>query len=138
MLKMTERRWKYRKYVCTITLDGPEDDGTVKAFHSVRCTETGEEWKADITPYDTDKATLELWIDCGMPPRIGTGPLNIEQLLAIQIYDECYACSICGDLFDIEGEGGTAGFIDLIPANFCPTCLSGVMEMLIGSDGGEC
>ena len=138
MVKMTEKRWKYKNYLCTIRLDHPEDDGTVKAYHCVFCFETGTEWTADLSPYDTDKATLELWIDCGMPPRIGSGPLNQEQLLAIQIYDECYACSICGDLFDIEGEGGTAGFIGLIPANFCSTCLSGVMEMLIGQGGGEC
>ena len=138
MLKMTERRWRYKNYLCTIRLDEPEDDGTIKAYHTVFCFDSGTEWTADLSPYDTDKATLELWIDCGKPPRVGAGPLNKEQLLAMQIFDETFSCSICCDLFDIEGEGGTAGFIGLIPANFCPTCLSGVMDMLISQGGGEC
>lgn len=38
-------------------------------------------------------------------------------------------CSICRSEFDLELEGGTEGSIGIIPASFCPTCLTGIMEL---------
>ena len=38
-------------------------------------------------------------------------------------------CSVCQCEFSQE-EGGAEGMIGMIPANFCPTCLSGVYDMV--------
>ena len=38
-------------------------------------------------------------------------------------------CSVCGCDFTND-EGGTEGLIGVIPANFCPTCLAGVYDMV--------
>jgi hypothetical protein len=38
-------------------------------------------------------------------------------------------CSVCRVDFT-EDEGGTEGLIGVIPANFCPTCLAGVYDMV--------
>jgi len=37
-------------------------------------------------------------------------------------------CSICTGPFDLESEGGTQGYIGIIPVAFCPTCKVGVIE----------
>ena len=40
-----------------------------------------------------------------------------------------YTCSICDCSFT-EYEGGmNKGFIGILPVSFCPTCLTGIMEM---------
>ena len=39
-------------------------------------------------------------------------------------------CSICETPFVRDEEGGvTGGMIGMIPVNFCPYCLSGVLDM---------
>ena len=39
-------------------------------------------------------------------------------------------CSICETPFVRDEEGGvTSGMIGMIPVNFCPYCLSGVLNM---------
>jgi hypothetical protein len=46
-------------------------------------------------------------------------------------------CSICNGDMDIEGRGGTAGYIGVIPFAFCEWCLSGVFDMVKQSLGLE-
>ena len=38
-------------------------------------------------------------------------------------------CSVCGCDFTND-EGGAEGLIGMIPANFCPTCLAGIYDMV--------
>ena len=40
----------------------------------------------------------------------------------------CY-CSICSGPFDLEGEGGTQGYLGIIPVAFCPTCKCGIFDL---------
>ena len=42
---------------------------------------------------------------------------------------ESYECSICECSFIQEQEGGLNGQIGMLPVNFCPFCLSGVLDM---------
>ena len=43
--------------------------------------------------------------------------------------EEHHTCSICqGDY--TSAEGGIEGDIGILPASFCPTCLSGVIDMV--------
>ena len=42
---------------------------------------------------------------------------------------ESYECSICECPFIQEQEGGLNGQIGMLPVNFCPFCLSGVLDM---------
>ena len=48
-------------------------------------------------------------------------------------------CSICETPFVRDEEGGvTGGMIGMIPVNFCPYCLSGVLDMarqMLGMSG---
>jgi hypothetical protein len=37
-------------------------------------------------------------------------------------------CTICSGDFDLEKEGGSEGFIGILPVSFCPTCKVGIME----------
>lgn len=37
-------------------------------------------------------------------------------------------CTICDGVFDPETEGGHAGFIGILPVQFCPTCHAGIMD----------
>jgi len=39
-----------------------------------------------------------------------------------------HECSICAGLFNIDTEGGTAGYIGILPVSFCPTCHAGIMD----------
>ena len=39
-------------------------------------------------------------------------------------------CSICKSEFDIEEEGGTAGYFGMILVFFCPFCLSSTVDMV--------
>ena len=48
-------------------------------------------------------------------------------------------CSICESSFCAEEEGGlVGGAIGIIPVNFCPFCLNGIVEMVgyISRDDG--
>jgi hypothetical protein len=37
-------------------------------------------------------------------------------------------CTICRGPFDIDAEGGTEGFIGILPVAFCPTCKCGILD----------
>ena len=39
-------------------------------------------------------------------------------------------CSICSAEFDVENEGGVVGDLGILPVAFCPTCYSGVVDMV--------
>jgi len=39
-------------------------------------------------------------------------------------------CSICRGNFDVDGEGGLIGSLGILPVQFCPTCLSGIFNMV--------
>lgn len=39
-------------------------------------------------------------------------------------------CSICSYDFSLEEEGGIAGEFGILPVQFCPTCLSCMMDMV--------
>jgi hypothetical protein len=67
----------YKGYHCRIEHDYEEDN--VKAWHIV-VGKDGKEITADITPYDSSTETLRLWIDAGMPKRIGNRPLRRDDL----------------------------------------------------------
>ena len=41
-----------------------------------------------------------------------------------------FECNVCRCNFE-EGEGGLhGGMIGMLPVNFCPTCLSGIFDMV--------
>lgn len=42
-------------------------------------------------------------------------------------------CSLCQAKFDLLEEGGVAGYVGMIPANFCPPCDSALHEYYGGS-----
>jgi hypothetical protein len=69
--------FSYKGYSCKIEHEYEEDN--VKAWHFV-VGEDGFDHFADITPYDSSPETLKLWIDAGMPPRVGRCPLHREDL----------------------------------------------------------
>ncbi len=71
------QEWQYKGHKCKITAD--YEDDCVKAWHDV-VLPNGEKKFADITPYDWDPSTVELWIDAGYPSRISIGPLHREDL----------------------------------------------------------
>ena len=37
-------------------------------------------------------------------------------------------CSICGDEFDLEAEGGMAGYLGILRAAWCPVSWNGTVE----------
>lgn len=39
-------------------------------------------------------------------------------------------CNVCGSDFDLNDEGGTSGYFGAIPVNFCPWCLSCMIDMV--------
>lgn len=39
-------------------------------------------------------------------------------------------CTICEGEFDLEAEGGVAGFIGILPVVFCPTCTAGIFDFV--------
>ena len=69
---LSDQQWTYKGHTCKIEMDHERDDRGVvevsKAYHSV-ITPEGKELFADISPYDTSKQTLNMWIDAGYPPR---------------------------------------------------------------------
>ena len=40
-----------------------------------------------------------------------------------------HVCSICDCTFTEDEGGMNRGFIGILPVSFCPTCLTGIMEM---------
>jgi hypothetical protein len=39
-------------------------------------------------------------------------------------------CDICDSEFDLEAEGGIAGNFGIMPVQFCPWCLSCMIDMV--------
>ena len=42
--------------------------------------------------------------------------------------EENHVCSVCSCDYT-EDEGGTVGYIGILPVAFCPTCLAGIIDM---------
>lgn len=73
--------WYYKDHKCIIDEEREED--CIKHHHLI-VTPNGKLKYADITPYDSSKKTLELWIDVGYPVRSGVCPLRREDLEKMQ------------------------------------------------------
>ena len=43
--------------------------------------------------------------------------------------NEHHKCSVCSCDYT-DDEGGITGYIGILPADFCPTCLSGIIDMV--------
>jgi hypothetical protein len=84
---------------CVYSYEKDYEDDNIKIFHEVECTffiwdtESGpmKHWKErkkmsmDWSPYSfPTQEDFNLWIDLGMPKRIGIGPLNSKDLKTIQ------------------------------------------------------
>ena len=39
-------------------------------------------------------------------------------------------CTICDGEFSLEDEGGSQGFIGMLPVTFCPTCKTGIFDFV--------
>ena len=52
-----------------------------------------------------------------------------QELEHQQWVDEHHKCSVCSCDFT-DDEGGINGYIGILPASFCPTCLSGIIDMV--------
>ena len=39
-------------------------------------------------------------------------------------------CTICNGEFSLEEEGGSEGFIGMLPVTFCPTCKAGIFDFV--------
>ncbi len=39
-------------------------------------------------------------------------------------------CTICDGEFSFEDEGGSQGFIGILPVTFCPTCKAGIFDFV--------
>ena len=39
-------------------------------------------------------------------------------------------CTVCKAEFNLEDEGGTAGYFGITPVFFCPFCLSSMVDMI--------
>tara|TARA_Y100001937_G_C7064510_1_gene305379 strand:- start:98 stop:319 length:222 start_codon:yes stop_codon:yes gene_type:complete len=57
--------------------------------------------------------------------------INIHSGKEVEYPQKTYSvCSICECTFSHEDEGGVVGgAIGMIPVNFCPFCLSGILDM---------
>jgi hypothetical protein len=51
-----------------------------------------------------------------------------QQLEHQQFLEEYQTCSVCCCEYHMD-EGGTEGFIGILPVSFCPTCFSGLCDM---------
>jgi hypothetical protein len=71
------QEWDFKGHKCKIELDYEPDN--VKAFHSV-ITPDGRELFADISPYDTKRDTVNLWIEAGFP-RSQSGNWDYKSLV---------------------------------------------------------
>ena len=57
--------------------------------------------------------------------------INLKTGREVEYPKKVYStCSICSSPFVYGEEGGlTGGAIGMVPVNFCPYCLSGVLDM---------
>jgi len=60
-----EQSWRYKGYSCSIEMEIEYGEPT-RAFHIVFNPE-GNRLYTNITPYDFNPHTVELWIDAGCP-----------------------------------------------------------------------
>ena len=74
-------RWYYKEHLCEV--DEDVEDDNIKLFHFVT-TPSGERHFADISPYESGRRVVELWIDAGYPNRsqgkYPRGPLHTDDL----------------------------------------------------------
>lgn len=79
-------QWTYKGHTCKIKIDVERDERGVpevsKAYHTV-ITPEGKKLYPDISPYDTDRATVNMWIDAGYPPRPGGSNHDKKSLQAL-------------------------------------------------------
>ena len=52
-----------------------------------------------------------------------------QELEHQQWVEEHHQCSVCSCDYT-DDEGGITGYIGILPASFCPTCLSGIIDMV--------
>jgi len=124
--------WFYKGHECHIELDYEDDN--IKAFHSIK-TPNGDSMFADISPYDIDHATVEMWIDLNYPSRkivhteqgTNSGPLrrdDLQQMLTLQDgpHDMVIACPYCmSELENIDSEFKPT-FMTKKPEYECTSC----------------
>jgi len=83
---MHDDAWSYKGHTCKIEIDIERDHRGVpevaKAYHTV-VTPEGKTLYPDISPYDTDRSTVNMWIDAGYPPRQGVGNHDKKSLQAL-------------------------------------------------------
>lgn len=51
-----------------------------------------------------------------------------QQLEQEQWAEDHHECSVCRCEYT-DDEGGTVGYIGILPVAFCPTCFAGVIDM---------
>ena len=56
--------------------------------------------------------------------------MNHEEVFEMTVDhdDVVLRCTICEGEFNPGTEGGTAGYIGILPVSFCPTCHAGIMD----------
>ena len=56
--------------------------------------------------------------------------ININTGKEVKLPEEIHhVCSICDCTFTEDEGGMNRGYIGILPVSFCPTCLTGIMEM---------
>ncbi len=77
-MRLLEQKFTYKGHLIHIHLEEDYNDrSTVKAYHKVQMP-NGSTAMANISPYDTHRETVKLWIDQGMPYKRGNW--NLESL----------------------------------------------------------
>jgi hypothetical protein len=61
--------------------------------------------------------------------RLTSAEAHQQALEHQQWKNENHQCSVCQCDYT-DDEGGITGYIGILPASFCPTCLSGVIDMV--------
>ena len=61
--------------------------------------------------------------------KLTSAEAHQQQLEHEQWEKEHHKCSICSCDYT-DDEGGITGYIGILPASFCPTCLSGIIDMV--------
>ena len=61
--------------------------------------------------------------------KLTSAEAHQQELEHQQYLEENHKCSICSCDYTSD-EGGIEGDIGILPASFCPTCLSGVIDMV--------
>lgn len=84
---MRDDQWEFdvdgERYIATIEVDNEDD--CQKAYHRVKHMPSGCERSADLSPYDTNRGLVEMWVACGMPERSGVGPVSADDLVQMMV-----------------------------------------------------